>query len=105
MRETGAAHVGPFQLTRQILAKEGVPGMFRGLTPTFMREMPGYFCFFYAYEMTREVLTPKGTNYLSCVAITIFCPLCLRYLDTYNLMRGRPRFIFAMHIDHVAAWA
>ena len=42
--------VGPFKLTAQILKADGVGGLFRGLTPTFMREMPGYFCFFYAYE-------------------------------------------------------
>ena len=35
----------------QILKADGVGGLFRGLTPTFMREMPGYFCFFYAYEV------------------------------------------------------
>lgn len=43
--------VGPFKLTAQILKADGVGGLFRGLTPTFMREMPGYFCFFYAYEV------------------------------------------------------
>lgn len=48
--------ISPFQLTAQILREEGVRGMFRGLTPTFAREMPGYFFFFGAYEMTREFL-------------------------------------------------
>jgi solute carrier family 25 ornithine transporter 2/15 len=52
--------VGPLKLTGQILKSDGVGGLFRGLTPTFMREMPGYFCFFYAYEMTREALKPEG---------------------------------------------
>lgn len=28
-------------MTRDILKNEGVKGMFRGLTPTFAREMPG----------------------------------------------------------------
>lgn len=48
--------VSPFQLTKQILKAEGIRGMFRGLTPTFAREMPGYFFFFGGYEMTREFL-------------------------------------------------
>ncbi len=52
--------IGPMKLTGQILRNEGVPGLFRGLTPTFMREMPGYFFFFFAYEMTREALKPEG---------------------------------------------
>ncbi len=63
MRESSggkAAHIGPFRLTADILRKDGVPGMFRGLKPTFMREMPGYFCFFFAYEFTRELFTEPG---------------------------------------------
>jgi len=51
---------GPAQLTREILATDGVPGLFRGLTATFTREMPGYFFFFLAYEATRAALTPPG---------------------------------------------
>ena len=39
---------------------EGIGGLFHGLSPTFVREMPGYFCFFFAYEFSREMLTPKG---------------------------------------------
>ena len=54
--------IGPFKLTRQILASDGVAGMFRGLTPTFMREMPGYFFFFGSYEFTRDLLTQPGKS-------------------------------------------
>jgi len=54
--------IGPYQLTSQILRKEGVRGLFHGLSPTFAREMPGYFCFFFAYEFTRELLTPPGQS-------------------------------------------
>ena len=53
--------IGPVKLTQQILRSEGVKGLFHGLTPTFAREMPGYFFFFFAYEASREILTPKGT--------------------------------------------
>lgn len=51
---------GPWSLTRTILQTEGIPGLFRGLTPTFAREMPGYFCFFGGYEFSRMLLTPPG---------------------------------------------
>jgi len=54
--------IGPYQLTRQILSSEGVPGMFRGLTATFTREMPGYFFFFLAYEATRGLLAAPGQS-------------------------------------------
>ena len=52
--------IGPWRLTGDILRQDGVPGLFRGLTATFTREMPGYFFFFMAYEATRHLLTPVG---------------------------------------------
>jgi len=48
--------IGPYKLTKDILKTEGVPGLFRGLTATFTREMPGYFFFFLSYELCREAL-------------------------------------------------
>lgn len=54
--------VSPFQLTRQILRTEGIPGMFRGLTSTFAREMPGYFFFFGGYEASRELMAKPGQS-------------------------------------------
>jgi len=67
MREAGSGNndkprIGPFRLTGDILHREGVPGLFRGLKPTFAREMPGYFCFFFAYEFSREFFTAKGQS-------------------------------------------
>lgn len=55
-------HISPYQLTKQILRTEGIPGMFRGLTSTFAREMPGYFFFFGGYEATRELLAKPGQS-------------------------------------------
>ncbi|CAG5125469.1 unnamed protein product, partial [Candidula unifasciata] len=52
--------IGPFGLTKEILQREGFRGLFKGLTATFMREMPGYFCFFGGYEVSRHLLTPPG---------------------------------------------
>jgi len=52
--------IGPWKITQDIIKAEGFTGMFRGLTPTFAREMPGYFCFFGGYELCRHFLTPPG---------------------------------------------
>ncbi len=52
--------IGPLKITVDILKSEGIPGLFRGLTPTFAREMPGYFFFFFTYEFCREVFRPEG---------------------------------------------
>merc|ERR1712150_339373 len=42
--------------------EEGIRGMFRGLVPTFAREMPGYFFFFGGYEVCKVLLTPEGQS-------------------------------------------
>lgn len=46
--------VGPMKLTTQIFANEGVVGLFRGLVPLLVREMPGYFFFFGGYEGNKK---------------------------------------------------
>uniref|UniRef100_A0A1L8E011 Putative mitochondrial carrier protein n=1 Tax=Nyssomyia neivai TaxID=330878 RepID=A0A1L8E011_9DIPT len=56
------SHITPFKLTREILRKEGIPGLFRGLTPTFAREMPGYFFFFGGYEGARMLFAKPGQS-------------------------------------------
>lgn len=50
-----------------ILKEEGVPGLFRGLTSTWAREVPGYFFFFGGYSGSLMLLTPKEKqhNHLS----------------------------------------
>ncbi|XP_060065856.1 mitochondrial ornithine transporter 1-like [Ylistrum balloti] len=52
--------IGPWGLTKDILRQEGIGGMFKGLTSTMAREMPGYFFFFGGYEISRHYLTPPG---------------------------------------------
>ncbi len=54
--------IGPYKLTNQILKTDGVPGLFRGLTATFTREMPGYFFFFLSYEFCRDALRKPGQS-------------------------------------------
>ncbi|XP_058063609.1 mitochondrial ornithine transporter 1 [Anopheles bellator] len=58
----GRPTISSYALVRQILRSEGIPGMFRGLTSTFAREMPGYFFFFGGYEGTRELLAKPGQS-------------------------------------------
>ncbi|XP_061165500.1 mitochondrial ornithine transporter 1-like [Saccostrea echinata] len=52
--------IGPWGITKEILQVEGIRGIFKGLTSTMAREMPGYFFFFGGYEITRQLLTPQG---------------------------------------------
>lgn len=64
MREMqgGRLNIGPWSVTREILRKEGIPGLYKGLTSTMLREMPGYFFFFGGYEFTRSFFIPKNGN-------------------------------------------
>ncbi|CAJ0943017.1 unnamed protein product, partial [Mesorhabditis belari] len=50
----------PFSVCRNMLQERGPRGFFIGMTPTLAREVPGYFCFFGAYELCRFLLTPEG---------------------------------------------
>lgn len=59
-------------MTKCILRDEGIRGMFKGLGPTMLREMPGYFVFFGAYEGTRTLLAPKGGTKNDCGMLCIF---------------------------------
>ncbi|WAQ99706.1 ORNT1-like protein [Mya arenaria] len=59
--------IGPFGLTKEILQQEGIRGLFKGLTATFMREIPGYVFFFGAF---RTVLS-GGVGGV-CLWVTIF---------------------------------
>lgn len=42
-----------WSVVKTIMRTEGAAGFFNGLTTTIAREVPGYFCFFGAYELCR----------------------------------------------------
>lgn len=44
------------------MSHEGPRGFFQGLTTTIAREVPGYFCFFGAYELSRSAFA----DYMKC---------------------------------------
>ncbi|KAM7412755.1 hypothetical protein PAMA_020230 [Pampus argenteus] len=41
-------------VVKTVLKRNGPLGFYQGLTSTMMREIPGYFCFFGAYELSRS---------------------------------------------------
>ncbi|KAG0601409.1 hypothetical protein M758_11G108100 [Ceratodon purpureus] len=50
-------YTGPFDVARHVVRSEGgVLGLFKGLTPTLMREVPGNAAMFGAYEATKQYL-------------------------------------------------
>ncbi|KAG6543888.1 hypothetical protein Mapa_014728 [Marchantia paleacea] len=50
--------VGPLDVVRGILRKEGFPGLYRGLTITVIRDAPSHAVYFGTYEYARECLHP-----------------------------------------------
>jgi len=53
------ARVTPFKVCAYILKKEGISIFGTGMTATLARDVPGYSCFFGAYETTRYMLSKK----------------------------------------------
>lgn len=51
-----------WSVVKSIMRKEGPLGFFQGLIPTIAREVPGYFCFFGAYELWRTAFA----DYMKC---------------------------------------
>lgn len=49
-----------FQMCRQIYKTNGIRAFFVGMTPTLVREVPGYFSLFGAYEFSRHMFTAPG---------------------------------------------
>lgn len=51
-----------WSVVKSIMKNEGPQGFFQGLTTTIAREVPGYFCFFGAYELSRTLFA----DYMKC---------------------------------------
>lgn len=49
-------------IVRKLVREEGLQGLYRGLTSTWVREIPGYFCFFGGYELSRRFLNDDPEN-------------------------------------------
>uniref|UniRef100_S4RN05 Uncharacterized protein n=1 Tax=Petromyzon marinus TaxID=7757 RepID=S4RN05_PETMA len=47
-------------VTRNVLRVDGLLGLYNGLSSTWMRDMPGYFCFFWGNEVCKTLFTPPG---------------------------------------------
>ncbi|KAI6176534.1 hypothetical protein M3Y97_00808500 [Aphelenchoides bicaudatus] len=52
----------PFKVCRHIFKTEGFSTFGKGMTPTMIRDVFGYFFFFGAYEMSRDLLAKKGQS-------------------------------------------
>lgn len=51
---------GPMDCARKIVAQNGIKGLFRGMSATIYREVPGYGGQFFMYEALKRAWTPEG---------------------------------------------
>jgi len=56
----GAPKLGPLGATIHLVKTEGIRGIYRGLSYTWLRDVPTYGVNFYAYEGVRRLLTKPG---------------------------------------------
>ncbi|XP_069842226.1 mitochondrial ornithine transporter 1-like [Dendropsophus ebraccatus] len=61
----------PWSIVCDILKTEGVFGLYRGLSSTWLREIPGYFFFFGGYELSRSILSPSSRDQPGAVVVTV----------------------------------
>lgn len=52
----GAAQLNMVGLFRRIISKEGIPGLYRGITPNFMKVLPAVGISYVVYENMRQTL-------------------------------------------------
>ncbi|KAL6627160.1 hypothetical protein ACP70R_030886 [Stipagrostis hirtigluma subsp. patula] len=57
-RRRAGVHRGPVDMARDILRKEGLRGIYRGLAVTALRDAPAHGVYFWTYEYARERLHP-----------------------------------------------
>ncbi|GAM20206.1 hypothetical protein SAMD00019534_033810 [Acytostelium subglobosum LB1] len=55
-------YTGPIDVIRQIIKKDGILGMFKGLRPTLLRDIPGDMVYFTMYEFMKRRLTTMAES-------------------------------------------
>ncbi|WOL02164.1 mitochondrial arginine transporter BAC2-like [Canna indica] len=53
-----SCRLGPIEMAKEIIRKEGIPGLYRGLLITVLRDAPAHGVYFWSYEYAREQLHP-----------------------------------------------
>ncbi|XP_073412281.1 mitochondrial ornithine transporter 1-like isoform X3 [Dendrobates tinctorius] len=61
----------PYSIVSDIVKTEGVCGLFRGLSSTWLREIPGYFFFFGGYELSSSILSRSSQDQPGALVVTV----------------------------------
>lgn len=88
-------------MVKTVLKTNGPLGFYQGLTSTIVREIPGYFCFFGAYELCRTSFADHmGTDKESIGMLISFCYSCL----SLKLHIKLASFVGRRSPTHVQRW-
>ncbi|XP_077148551.1 mitochondrial ornithine transporter 1-like isoform X3 [Ranitomeya variabilis] len=60
-----------YSIVSDIVKTEGVCGLFRGLSSTWLREIPGYFFFFGGYELSSSILNRNSQDQPGALVVTV----------------------------------
>ena len=80
-----------WSVIHQIYKEEGWRGYFRGLTSTWAREIPGYYCFFFVYEATtRWLANPREQSVERLGVLKYVCHIYMYLMSEYfrGLLKG-----------------
>ena len=81
LQQPGSPFTSPLQLLRFLVSTEGIPGLFRGLTPTLVRDIPAYALYFCTYSAVKRFLHDRGqapdsdSAFGSLLASPAFCAI------------------------------
>ncbi|KAG9351711.1 hypothetical protein JZ751_022962 [Albula glossodonta] len=82
-----------WSVVRTVMRNEGPLGFFQGLTTTIAREVPGYFCFFGAYEFCRSAFAEymgEGKDDIgACLWLVVYPMDCVKSRIQVLSMTGR----------------
>lgn len=90
---------GPIDVIRQVVTVEGLPGLFKGATPTLVRESLGFAAFFVGFEfltqqaqhmMQVENVSPLMTMVCGGASGVLYWSACLAPDTIKTLMQGQP---------------
>ncbi|KPP70569.1 Mitochondrial ornithine transporter 1-like [Scleropages formosus] len=119
-----SGHKTVWSVVRTVMRTSGPLGFYEGLTTTIVREVPGYFCFFGAYELCRSVfagylgaakddigvvpLMFSGGFAGACLWLVVYPIDCVKSRIQVHSLAGRQQgflrtFVGVVHTEGVAA--
>lgn len=99
--DKGHNYKGPMDCMKQLVAREGYKGIFRGLGATMIREVPGNAIFFVSYVHVRDAL--QGRNHTIGKSV-VGEEFLIENSSIWNIVKNASCAMFAGAISGVLMW-